>query len=205
MAERAAGGPPAVAARGLACVRGGLLLFEDLSFEVPAGGALVVAGPNGAGKSSLLRILAGLLRAAAGEARLRARGGGSARPGYLGHRNALKERLTARENLAFWARYAGARGGVGRALERAGLAGAADAPAAWLSAGQRRRLAFARLLAADLDPWLLDEPAANLDAEGETLVRDAIARHRAAGGAVVLASPAGWRLPGAGRVALGAP
>ena len=160
----------------LACRRGGRLVFAGLDFRLPAGGALVLTGSNGSGKSSLLRLLATLLTPAEG----RLLWGGepvAADPAryraaidYAGHLDAIKPALTARETLRFWAALRGAAksGDRRRALDRFGLGAVADWPCRCLSAGQRRRLALARLVAAPAPIWLLDEPTAALDSDGET-------------------------------------
>lgn len=154
-------------------------------------------GANGSGKTSLLRLLAGLLPPAAGavfwsgrDVRLDREEWGRAMR-YVGHRDAVEPLLTVAENLAFQARMAGGRGGalrVGAALEAFGLAALADAPARFLSAGQRRRTALARLLAAPAPVWLLDEPEAGLDPDAAAALAAVMAKHRAAGGVVVAAA-----------------
>jgi heme exporter protein A len=185
-------------------VRGGRQVFARLSFALAAADALVLRGPNGSGKSSLLRLLAGFLRPAAGRV---AWAGGAladdlaahrARLHYLGHADAIKSLLTARENLAFAAALAGAPPvGVSAALAGFDLGHLADLPARHLSAGQRRRLALARLLAARRPLWLLDEPEVGLDAASRTRLEQALAAHRAGGGIVVLASHGEVALAGA--------
>src|SRR5947209_7376258 len=152
----------------IAIERGGRQLFSHLNFAVASGEALAVTGRNGAGKSSLLRAIAGLLPIGAGELALDGGQndesiGGQAH--YLGHADALKESLTARENLDFWASMLGAAPAIdaAAALARLGLAHVIDFPVAILSAGQRRRVALARLLVAERPLWLLDEPTSALD------------------------------------------
>src|ERR1700752_2359229 len=151
----------------LACIRGGRTVFSGLSFTVAAGEALLVTGPNGAGKSSLLRLLVGLLRIAAGRLELEA-GDPDAPLGeqahYLGHQDALKPSLAVAENLDFWARYLDGGAGIVPALDAVGLGSIAHLPAAYLFAGQRRRLSIARLMAVARPLWLLDEPTSALDA-----------------------------------------
>jgi heme exporter protein A len=186
---------PDLVGEGLACRRGERLVFAGLSCRLAAGGALVLTGANGSGKSSLLRLLATLIAPAAGSLRWGeaplSRDAVEYRAGlhYLGHLDAIKPALTPREILAFWA---GLRGGrnpaIGPALDFFGLGAAADWPCRWLSAGQRRRLALARLIAVPAPVWLLDEPLSALDAEGEERLVSAIAAHRAAGGRVALAT-----------------
>jgi heme exporter protein A len=168
----------------LACVRGGRRLFEGVGFRVEPGGALAVTGPNGAGKSSLLRLLAGLLRPAAG----RIAGGGER--AYLGHEVALKPRQTLWSELMHWARLdcsAAAEAAVEEALAAFALMPLAESPCAHLSSGQRRRAALARVMASGAPLWLLDEPTAGLDAASVALLAGAMATHRAAGGLVVAA------------------
>jgi heme exporter protein A len=175
---------------GLALRRGERLLFDRLAFALAPGEALFVRGPNGAGKTSLLLAIAGILRPEAGTI---AFGGDpeiapSTRMQLLGHQSGLKPRLTVTENLKFWAAlYAGA-GGIAAALDEVGLGHAAALPAGYLSAGQLRRLGLARLLVAPRPLWLLDEPTASLDAEGERLVARLLQRHLDAGGLAVVAT-----------------
>ncbi|SDG12134.1 heme exporter protein A [Limimonas halophila] len=182
-------------ADGLGCLRGDVPVFAGVRFALEPGDALVLRGPNGSGKSSLLRVLAGLLPPAAG--RLFWNGeaidpGDEAHRGrlaYLGHADALKPVLTARENLAFWAKLHGAApDGVDAALDRLDLRELADTPVGLLSAGQRRRLAIARIVASPAAVWLLDEPGVSLDAAAVHRLAAALAAHRAAGGIVVAAT-----------------
>ena len=184
-------------ASSIAIERGGRRLFANLSFDVAAGQALIVTGPNGSGKSSLLRAIAGLLPLAAGEIALE---GGAAeqsvgeQANYLGHLDALKGSLTASENLAFWASsLAGASHGalsVRGALERVGLAHVADLPVHALSAGQKRRVALARHLAAARPLWLLDEPLSALDAAAQARLGEIMREHLAGGGLIIAATHA---------------
>ncbi|HET6518510.1 MAG TPA: heme ABC exporter ATP-binding protein CcmA [Geminicoccaceae bacterium] len=183
-------------AEDLACRRGGRLVVEGVAFALGPGDALVLRGPNGSGKSSLLRLLAGFDRPAAG--RLTWEGADVAldppahrvRLHHLGHADAVKGLLTVRENLAFAAALAGGSDGavVDGALAAFGLEGLVGAPARLLSAGQRRRLALARLLAAPRPLWLLDEPGVGLDAASRARLEAVLADHRTAGGLAVLAS-----------------
>jgi heme exporter protein A len=179
----------------LVCVRGGRQVFAGLSFALAPGGVLVLRGPNGSGKSSLLRLLAGFLAPADG--RLAWAGGAieddlaahRARLHYVGHADAVKSLLTVRENLAFAAALAGApAGGLEVALAGFDLEALADVPARYLSAGQKRRLALARLRAGERPLWLLDEPGVGLDAANRARLERALAEHRAAGGLAVLAT-----------------
>ncbi len=201
---------PALAAHDLACERGGRRLFAALSFALAAGEALVLEGPNGSGKSSLLRLLAGLLRPLAGRVLWR---GLDTReePGpwrralvFLGHRDAVKPALTVAANLRFWHAFEGG-GSVGEALEALGLAPLAALPAALLSAGQRRRLALARLALRPGGCWLLDEPGAGLDAPSSALLAALIERHLALGGVVAMAGRQAPAPAGAARLALPIP
>jgi len=201
----------------LACVRGERPVFDGLSFRIEAGGALLLTGPNGAGKSSLLRLMAGLLRPAAGrllwngEAIEDDRRGHGARVHYVGHHDALKPVLTSRENLAFWTALAtGARATskivadrVTAALAALGVLHLEHLPVRLLSAGQQRRVALARTLAWFAPLWLLDEPTTALDSEGVALIIAAAERHRGAGGMVVLSTHADLRLAGATGLELG--
>lgn len=179
--------------RELACMRGGREVFTGLSFEVEGGAALAVTGRNGAGKTSLLRIVAGLLAPAAGEVSLSGSEETlSERAHYVGHRDAMKPSLTALENLTFWRDFLGPPDDEGMALglclTAVGLDHAADLPAAYLSAGQRRRLSFARLLAAPRPLWLLDEPFSALDASGQAMTAELMTRHLAGGGLILAAT-----------------
>lgn len=174
-------------AQDLTCVRGGRTVFEGLAFELDGGAGLALAGPNGAGKTSLLRIIAGLLRPARGAITLT--GGPVAEQcHYLGHANGLKRGLSAAENASFWIDYLGGAAEAGAVLERVGLGRLADIPAALLSAGQARRLALARLLAAERPLWLLDEPSVSLDADGQRTLAALIAAHLRGGGLVIAAT-----------------
>jgi heme exporter protein A len=189
--------------------RGGRRLFSNLSFKAEAGSALIVTGPNGAGKSSLLRALCGFLRFDAGGFALE--GGDPERTvgeqaHYLGHADALKAALTAGENLAF---FAGALGGDPRrealraALASVGLAHAIDFPVRALSAGQKRRVALARLLVARRPLWLLDEPTTALDAAAQAAFTAIAQRFMGEGGVVVAATHAPLGLVGAETLRLG--
>jgi heme exporter protein A len=183
-------------AEDLACRRGERLIFAGVSCRVAAGGAMIVTGPNGSGKSSLLKLLATLLPAAAGrllwgEAPVqRDAAEYRARLHYVGHLDGIKPTLTPREMLGFWAALRGAPAvaDIDGALAAFGLAAVADWPCRWLSAGQRRRLALARLLAVPAPVWLLDEPTNGLDRDATQRLVEVIAGHRAAGGRVVLAT-----------------
>lgn len=178
---------------GLACQRGERLLFEGLDFALRAGEAMALTGPNGVGKTTLLRAILGFLPPLAGQIRLE---GGEAEAAvadhahWLGHRDGLKAALTVRENLAFAAALLGGGDGLApeAAAERLALRPLLDLPVGALSAGQRRRAALARLLAAPRPLWLLDEPTAALDAASQALVAGLIADHAAAGGLVLAAT-----------------
>lgn len=176
----------------LSCRRGFRLLFEGLAVSAQAGRALVVVGPNGAGKSSLLRILAGLLAPTAGTVRLD--GGGESvaeHLHYLGHDDAVKGALTVAANLAFWRTVLGGGGlEVDEALEEVGLGGLGQLRAQVLSAGQKRRLAIARLLVAKRPVWVLDEPTTALDVKAQARFAAFGRAHLAAGGLLIAATHA---------------
>ena len=193
--ERSFANDAELVAEGLACRRGERLVFEGLDCRLRCGGALILTGSNGSGKSSLLRLFATLLSPAAGEllwggvpvgrdaSRYRAL------VHYVGHLDATKPTLTPREMLGFWAALRGtAAPAIDEALAAFGLGGVGERPCGWLSAGQRRRLALARLVAARSPIWLLDEPTAALDSDGEARLLSLIAEHRAAGGRVAVAT-----------------
>jgi heme exporter protein A len=194
-------------ASNLACTRGGREVFAGLGFAVEAGAALLVTGPNGAGKSSLLRLIVGLVRPTAGALALE--GGDpeltiAEQAHYLGHQDALKPALTVTENLAFWMQFlAGTTVGVAPALAAVGLAGIAELPAAYLSAGQRRRLSIARLIAVKRPLWLLDEPTAALDAGAQAMLAALMGEHLAGGGLIVAATHGPIGLDGAAELKLG--
>ncbi len=176
----------------LACWRGERAVFAGLSFSLEAGEAVALLGPNGAGKSSLLRVLAGLLPAAEGRILWGGRdvhsdaAAHAARLRYLGHLDALKPALSVRENLSFHAALAG--GDVDAALASMALAPLADLPARVLSAGQRRRLALARLALAPASLWLLDEPTVGLDTASIARFGALLAEHCTRGGMVLAAT-----------------
>jgi heme exporter protein A len=188
---------------GLACRRGERVLFEGLSFAAGAGDAVVVTGPNGAGKTSLIRLIAGLVPVEAGVILF----DGAPLPReclhLVGHLDAVKGALTVAENLAFSRALLGGGLTFATALEALGLAALAALPARVLSAGQKRRLALARLMVAERPLWLLDEPTANLDAEGQNRLAAIVAAHRGKGGIVVAATHAALDLRGAREVRLG--
>jgi heme exporter protein A len=178
--------------RGLRCVRGGREVFAGLGFEVASGEALALVGHNGAGKTSLLRLIAGLLALADGTIALD--GGEPDTPvaeqaHYLGHRDALKPSLSVTENLSFWRDFlGGAATDLDAAITAVGLAHAAELPAAYLSAGQRRRLSIARLLVVRRPVWLLDEPTSALDVTGQAMFVSLMTAHLTSGGLIIAAT-----------------
>jgi heme exporter protein A len=192
-------------AENLSCVRGGREVFGDLSFSVASGEALIVTGHNGAGKSSLLRAIAGLVRLA--EGRLALHGGDAEmsvgeQAHYLGHLDALKPGLSVLENLRFWAAWFGG-GDAEAALEAVELSPLAALPAAYLSAGQRRRLSLARLVAVSRPVWLLDEPTTALDVDAQARLAGLMRGHLAGGGIIVAATHGDIGLAGARELRLG--
>jgi heme exporter protein A len=178
----------------LVCVRGEKRVFEGVSFGVGRGQALAVEGANGAGKTSLLRMIAGFLAPAAGRLIVKTDQGESDDAeergksiGWLGHLDGLKPQLSVIEQLRFFTHLYG-KAADDSLLEQVGLARQRDLPCRYLSAGQRRRLALARLLASARPLWLLDEPFAALDTAGQALVGSLMARHCGAGGIIIAAT-----------------
>ena len=197
-----------LSANEIAIERGGRRVLSGVSFEARAGQALLVVGPNGSGKSSLLRAVAGFLPLAAGRFALEggAEEGIGEQAHYLGHSDALKSALTAGENLAFWADALGGdatRAAWIAALDRLGLAHVADFPVRALSAGQKRRVALARLLVAPRPIWLLDEPTTALDAAAQRQFAVVMRAHLAGGGLILAATHAPLGLDDAARLTLG--
>ena len=174
----------------LAIDRGERRIFSGVNLEVGSGETLVVTGANGAGKSTLLKAIAGFLRPAEGTISLEGSGEGGLGEHchYLAHDNALKPSLSVRENLLFWQDYLGTGEDVETALERIGLGHTIDLPAGFLSAGQKRRIAIARLLVSKRPVWLVDEPTAALDAASEKMFAKLGADHVANGGILVAAT-----------------
>ena len=175
----------------LACLRGQRLLFRDLSFRLEPGQTLSLEGPNGAGKTSLLRMIAGFIAPAAGTITIGAVEDAEERGrtvGWLGHYDAAKGQLTPREVLTFFARLYDGDADVAAALAEVGLAALADLPCQYLSAGQKKRLAMARLKLSKRPVWLLDEPLAALDADGKGRAAGLIRAHCLGGGIAIAAT-----------------
>ncbi len=192
------------------CVdRGGRRIVEGVDFVLSDGQALILSGPNGAGKSTLLRAIAGLLPLAAGALTLDGESEElAAALHYVGHAEGMKPALTVRENLDFWASFlarADAAAGLApaQALDAFGLAHVLDIPAGYLSAGQKRRIALARLLVAPRPIWLLDEPTTALDVRAQEALAAVMARHRAGGGMVLAATHSPVGLDNAAELKLG--
>lgn len=179
------------------------MVFTGLDFSVAAGGALLLTGPNGSGKSSLLRLMAGLIRPYSGRlehdgARLK---DDPARHreivAYLGHQDAVKPMLTVGESTRFWAGLCGRPDQAEAAMAAMGLTELSDLAGRFLSSGQRRRAALARIIASGAPIWLLDEPTVGLDVKSIAALEAALAAHRANGGSVIAATHAPIALPGA--------
>lgn len=184
-----AGAQAVLSVSDLTLSRGERVLVEGLSFAVGAGEALVLTGPNGAGKTSLLRAVAGLLRPSSGTIVLDGEGEPAERLHLIGHLDGLKGGRTAGEELAFWAGWAGSdAAAVERAIARLRLETLLPLPVRALSAGQRKRLALARLVAAPRPLWLLDEPLAPLDAGWRAALGELAGEHLAGGGMILAAA-----------------
>jgi heme exporter protein A len=200
------------AGRKLACRRGERLVFRGLDFTLQTGGALILVGPNGSGKSSLLRVMAGLTPPAAGVLSWNGedvhadRSAHRGRLHFIGHADALKPVLSAEEMLRFWAAMRAPlktdAPAIAAALAQFGLGAAAQWPCRYLSAGQRRRLTLARLVASLAPLWLLDEPMAGLDSDAVAQLLAAIAAHRRSGGCVVLSTHTALELADAALLSL---
>jgi heme exporter protein A len=195
-----------VAGTSLACTRGGLPIFRDVNFTAKAGEALVLTGPNGSGKTTLLRVIAGLLRPSEGAVRFEGAGPDvilAEEAHYLAHLDPLKPSLTVAENLNFWTEFLGGASTADEALRAVRLERLAGLPAGYLSAGQRRRLSLARLLAVQRPIWLLDEPTAALDAAGQVILADMMRQHLASGGLIIAATHGPLGLDGAKTLEMG--
>jgi heme exporter protein A len=180
----------------LAAMRGTRIVFRNLDLTANAGDAYAIIGPNGAGKTTFLRCIAGLLAPASGSVMLT--GGDDERSvgeqcHYIGHLNGIKPALSVIENLEFYSRFLGG-GDIWAAAGQLALADLEDIPAAYLSAGQKRRLGLARLLCAYRPVWLLDEPAVSLDQASQDILAQIVSDHLRGGGIVlaVTHTPLGW-------------
>ncbi len=181
--------------------RGERLVLDAIGFSLDAGGALLLTGPNGAGKSTLLRVIAGLCRYEAGRIRYAGSDDLAGKIGYIGHQDAIKPGLTAAENLAFASALSGRP--VAPALAALDLTKLAGLPARMLSAGQKRRLALARLCVSNTPVWLLDEPTLGLDTASVARFGAVLTGHRAQGGIVIAATHLPLPLEAPAELALG--
>ncbi len=181
---------------GLLCFRGERIVFANLSFVLKGGDALVLRGHNGSGKSTLLRLMAGLLKASEGqiswngenildEPELH-----NAQLHYVGHLDAVKSVLTIKENISFWSALRSSACDVDGAMEKFGIEFLSDVPGRFLSAGQKRRVNLARIVAAPAPLWLLDEPTTALDADAVKALENIIKTHRKSGGMVIASTHA---------------
>jgi heme exporter protein A len=202
------GGKMRLVAEDIEGERGGETVFSGIGFDLSEGEALIVTGPNGSGKSTLLRIIAGLLPAASGSIRLE--GGGDDAPNaasvchYLGHENGMKPALSVAENLDFWRSFNGRPAlSIDEALEAVGLDTVAHLPYGYLSTGQRRRIAIARLSLNHRPLWLLDEPTAGLDRRSEKCFAGLMAGHLGTGGMIVAATHVALGLEGVKELRMG--
>ena len=182
-------------ASNIAVIRGEDLIFQDVSFTVSAGEALMIRGANGSGKSTLLRAVAGLLPLEAGSFSVEDptnEFGGTTHTDlchYLGHENAMKPAMGVRENLEFWQEFAGQPHlDIDESMDMVGLDGLQDVPFAHLSTGQRRRISIARLLVSYRPIWLLDEPTAGLDAASEKQFAQLMKAHLEDEGIIIAAT-----------------
>jgi heme exporter protein A len=184
-------------ARGLTIGRGSTAIAGPLDFSLGGGEALIVTGPNGSGKSTLLRTLAGLLRPLAGRIAVTGVAAPDGEPArtlaeiahYVGHRNAMKPGISVRDNLVFWTKFLGGPDlEIDAALDAVGLPGLSHLPFGYLSAGQQRRIALARLVAVHRPVWILDEPTAALDAASQARFAGLMAAHVDAGGSIIAAT-----------------
>lgn len=190
-------------AENLSARRGEDLIFKDISFVLEQGECLILTGRNGSGKSTMLRAVAGLLRPESGRVTWTSEGAETGMRAaeachYLGHRNAMKAELSVSENLSFWKEFLGDFNAgpnsdgrsvsVGEAAESVGLGGITHLPFGYLSAGQQRRMAFAKLLVAWRPVWILDEPTAALDVSAEVVFTGLIKQHLAEGGIMLAAT-----------------
>jgi heme exporter protein A len=201
MTDRQVYPPLTLRATGLSCGRGGMVLADGLDFSIGNGHCLLLRGPNGTGKTTLLLTLAGIVAPLAGFFVIEGGDEDARHLHYCGHRNAIKPRLSVLENLAFWAAVNGPTGlAPDAALDEVGLGGLDGLDAGYLSAGQSRRLALARLLVSYRPLWLLDEPTASLDTEGHELVTRLIDRHLDQGGIAIAATHDPITLPDATRM-----
>ena len=201
MTDRQVYPPLTLRATGLSCGRGGMVLADGLDFSISNGHCLLLRGPNGTGKTTLLLTLAGIVAPLAGSFAIEGADEEARQLHYCGHRNAIKPRLSVLENLAFWAAVNSPTGiDPETALEDVGLGGLDGLDAGYLSAGQSRRLALARLLVSHRPLWLLDEPTASLDVEGHELVTRLIDQHLDMGGIAIAATHDPITLPDAARM-----
>jgi heme exporter protein A len=211
--QRDTGAKAMLAGIGLACRRGERLVFRGITLQLAAGELLLLRGANGSGKSTLLRLIAGLLPPAEGVLLWRSEPINDAEAyraelAYLGHADAVKPEFTPAEDLRFWLEMRGRQGGEDRtsaALARLGLEALTDLPCRLMSAGQRRRVAIARVAVSGARLWLLDEPFTALDETTVAAVAALIAEHRATGGLAVMAAHGAQPIPASQELDLSQP
>lgn len=184
----------AISAEGISFKRAMITIFANVSFSLQSGEILMIRGANGSGKTSLLRIIAGLATSYSGKLRHKCgdsewrNGVTSNSIGWLGHKSGLKQDLSATENLILWSNNTEQSSSISEVLQKVGLNNTGKRPVYTMSAGQKQRLALARLLLSNSPLWIMDEPGANLDNNGNKLIETLLEEHSRQGGIAIIAS-----------------